>query len=311
MPINLAQTEAFSKLELMANQIVEGFLTGLHQSPFHGFSVEFAEHRIYNTGESTKNIDWKLYARTDKLYTKKYQEETNLRCNILVDVSSSMRFPPASNNDVKELNKLGFSFYATCALLKIMQKQRDAVGISLFDDHIQFQSELKNTNNHMKWLIENIEKELFKDTKNNTSSTNIIQTLNTIAEQSHKRSLIILFTDFIQSSENGSLAELLSAIQYLKHQQHEVIVFNVMDSDLEVDLKYLNQPTKFVDLETGESIKLNPQEIQAEYKKQKEEQLNTLKKGLLNFKIDYLECDINKGFHSILLGFLMKRKRLA
>ena len=311
MPINLAQTESFSKLELLANQIVEGFLTGLHQSPFHGFSVEFAEHRIHNVGESTKNIDWKLFARTDKLYTKKYQEETNLRCNILLDVSQSMRFPVSSNNDVNSLNKIGFTMYATCALLKLMQKQRDAVGISFFDDSIKFKSEIKNNNNHIKWLIENIENELFKEQKNSNSSTNIIQTLNTIAEQSHKRSLIILFTDFIQSSNNESLPDLLSAIQHLKHQQHEVIVFNVIDNKLEVDLNFDNRPTKFVDLETGLSIKLNPIEIQKEYKKVKENQLNTLKQGLLNFKIDYVECDINKGFHSILLGFLMKRKRLA
>lgn len=309
MPINPAHIQRFSKLELIAKQIVEGFLTGLHKSPNHGFSVEFAEHRIYNQGESTKNIDWKLYARSNKLYTKKYDEETNLRCHLIVDCSSSMRFPSSNNNELEQLNKLGFSMYAAAALLSLIRKQRDAVGLSFFDDKTTFHSPLKNTENHSKWLIQKIEEELFNPSKKG-KTTDIITALKNTAERAKSRSLIIVFSDFIQTTGNDFLKQIVTVLKRLSHQQHEVLVFNVFDQSREVELNFDNRPYKFVDSETGESIKLNPDQHKAAYRQQKEEEFNQFKNTLLKHKIEYIESDINKGFDHILLSYLLKRKRL-
>lgn len=306
MPINLPRVQQLSKLELLAKQIVEGSLTGLHKSPFHGFSVEFAEHRLYNTGESTKNIDWKLFAKTNKLYTKKFEEETNLRCQILIDTSASMNLPLNDNNDPDNLNKLGFSIYAAASLMFLMRKQRDAVGVKLFDEKLSFESEIKNNKNHVSWLIDKLSMELHKD--NYSKNTMLIGAINMVASKSPKRALTIIFSDFIQ--QEGKTGELMSSLQYLKHLQHEVILFNVMDKEHEVNFEYINRPTKFVDAETGESIKLNPQEIKDEYVKQQRNRLNELKAQMRNHKIDYVECGINQGFDKMLIAYLSKRKNL-
>ncbi|MFT6746756.1 MAG: hypothetical protein ACJAZ2_001100 [Glaciecola sp.] len=306
MPINLSQVQQLSKLELLAKQIVEGSITGLHKSPFHGFSVEFAEHRLYNTGESTKNIDWKLYARTDKLYTKKFEEETNLRCQILIDTSASMALPASDNSDITQLNKLGFSIYTAAALMFLMRKQRDAVGIKLFDETIRFESEIKNNKNHVSWLIHQLEQELNK--KEHTKSTMLIDAINMMASKSHKRSLTIIFSDFIQ--QDNQTKELMNSLQHLKHLQHEVIVFNVMDKKLELNFEYTNRPTKFIDAETGETIKLNPEEIKQEYIAKQEQRLSELRTSMRNHKIDYLECDINQGLEKTLISYLAKRKNM-
>lgn len=304
MPINLSQVQQFSKLELTAKQIVEGFITGMHKSPFHGFSVEFAEHRIYNTGESTKNIDWKLFAKTDKLYTKKFEEETNLRCQILIDTSSSMALPKSDNKNVKELNKVGFSVYAAAALLFLMQKQRDAVGLKLFNEEITFNSALKNSNNHVKWLISQLEKELENPKKR--TGTRLVEALENTAQQAHKRSLTILFSDFLNQGNDEK--DLISSIQRLKHKQHEVIVFHVMDPELELNFEFPNRPTKFVDAETKENIKLNPEEIKTVFIQEKRKKLQELQAEMRNHKVDYLACDIHQGFNNILLAYLAQRK---
>ena len=133
---NLEYINLSSNLELFAKQAVEGFITGMHKSPYHGFSVEFAEHRLYNTGESTKHIDWKLYGRTDKLFVKRYQEETNLRCQIIIDASSSMYYPNFENPDLKHPNKLLFAIYASAVLMNLLKRQRDAIGLSTFSDNL-------------------------------------------------------------------------------------------------------------------------------------------------------------------------------
>ncbi|MFT6747773.1 MAG: hypothetical protein ACJAZ2_002130, partial [Glaciecola sp.] len=277
-----------------------------HKSPFHGFSVEFAEHRLYNTGESTKNIDWKLYARTNKLYTKKFEEETNLRCQILIDTSASMALPASNNENIDNLNKIGFSIYAAAALMFLMRKQRDAIGIKLFDETLRFESEIKNNKNHVSWLIDQLEKELHK--KEYSKSTMLIDAINTMASKSHKRALTIVFSDFIQQDED--MQQLVNSLQRLKHLQHEVIVFNVMDKKHELDFEYINRPTKFVDAETGEQIKLNPEEIKSEFVERQKKRLSNFKLSMRNHRIDYLECDINEGFEKTLISYLAKRKNM-
>ena len=145
--------QRLGRLELLAKQAVEGFITGLHKSPFHGFSVEFAEHRFYNPGESTKHIDWKLYARSDKMFVKRYEEETNLRCQIVIDSSSSMRYPQDVNLDDQGMNKLKFSVESSAALVELLKRQRDAVGLSLFSDGLDLHTPARSSSAHHRMLV--------------------------------------------------------------------------------------------------------------------------------------------------------------
>ena len=191
--INYKTARKFGSLELLAKQVVEGFITGLHQSPFHGFSVEFAEHRLYNSGESVKHLDWKLLARTDKLFIKRYEEETNLRCHILIDSSSSMMFPVD-----QPYNKFTFSVDAAAALIFLMRKQRDAFGLSIFSDALDFYSPAKSSLTHQRFLLSKLER-ILEDQKKSfkNKKTNIAKMLNNLASKIHKRSLVFIFSDFM------------------------------------------------------------------------------------------------------------------
>lgn len=309
MPIEKQHITHFSKFGLIAQQVVEGFLTGLHKSPFHGFSVEFAEHKIYNTGDSTKNIDWKLYARTEKLFLKEFEEETNVRSTIVVDVSGSMRFPDAHNSSIANLNKLGFSLYSAAALLFLLNKQRDASGIVLFDEKIRLSSEIKGSKTHLAFLIKQLEEALDGNIKGEGVSR-LSTSLHNIAEQSPKRGLIILFTDFSFHSNRESLDSVLQSMQHLKHNRNEVIVFNVLDKKMEEEFDFGNRPHRFVDLETGDEIKMTPSEYKEKFQVLKSKQLNFIKTKLLNFGVDYIEADIKSGFNKVLETYLIKRTKI-
>ncbi len=297
----IQQTSQARNLELIAKQVVEGFITGMHKSPFHGFSVEFAEHKIYNKGESTKHIDWKLFARTEKLFVKKYEEETNLRCQIIIDTSSSMLFPYQS----KEINKLQFSVYSAAVLMYILQKQRDAYGISLVSDKIELHTPAKTSSNHQKNIYSQLNNLLDLTDKNKKSD--IAKQLHYIAENTHKRSLIILFSDMFNS---GDINEYFSALQHLKYKKHEIIIFHVIDKKHEQNFDFNNKPYKFIDLETGEELKLNPNDIRADVNKNISEYFNQIKQKAIQYKIDFIEVDINKDFDQILVPYLIKRQKL-
>ena len=213
-------------LELLAKQVVEGFIIGLHKSPFHGFSVEFAEHRLYNPGESTKNIDWKVFARTDKLFTKRFEEETNLRCQIVIDASSSMYFPKEA-----ESNKLQFSSLAAAALMNLLKKQRDAFGLSIFDSAVRNHTKAKSSTAHYRLLLTYLDKLLNNPEDNKTTAA--AQALHQIADSIHRRSLVVIFSDMFEQSE--ATDQLFSALQHLKHNKHEVILFHVVDKQKEID----------------------------------------------------------------------------
>ena len=301
--IDKALLADFGNLELLAKQVVEGFITGLHKSPFHGFSVEFAEHRIYNPGESTRHIDWKLYGRTDKLFTKKYEEETNLRCQLLIDCSSSMFFP----KDAK-LTKLIFSVYAAASLIELLRKQRDAVGLTIFSDKIHVNSPAKSSTAHHRFLYSEMEKWYLNYDEKEKRSTDTIQTLHDIAELSHKRSLILLFTDLLGDSDR--IEEMFQALNHLKHNKHEVVVFHVTDSKLEMDFELDNRPYQLIDMETGEKIKLMPAEIKEKYKEGIRSYMNEIKSRCTDYKIDFVESDINQGFQSVLLNYMLKREKM-
>jgi len=298
--IDLQQIHSYSKLELIAKQVVEGFITGLHKSPFHGFSVEFAEHRLYNTGESTKHIDWKLYGRTEKLFIKRYEEETNLRCQIIIDASSSMYFPEIDFNADK-FNKIKFSVYAAAAIMNLLKKQRDAVGISIFSDKLDIHSPTKSSSVHHKYLIHELES-LINVPKKNTK-TSSINALHTIAETVHKRSLIIIFSDMMENVADDE--QLFAALQHLKYNKHEVILFHTYDKKLELDFEFENRPYQFIDLETGEEIKVKKNYIENMQKRKKMLQLKCLQ-----FGIDFVEADVNQGFNSILQSYLIKRAKM-
>ncbi|NCU32719.1 MAG: DUF58 domain-containing protein [Candidatus Moranbacteria bacterium] len=306
--IDKNRLQQFGSLEFIARQVVEGFITGLHKSPFHGFSVEFAEHRLYNSGESTKHIDWKLYGRTDKLFVKRYEEETNLRCQIIIDSSSSMFFPVKENISIENPNKITFSIYAAAALINMLKKQRDAVGLSLFSDKVELHTDTRSTNAHQKYLFTELEKLLIPIKENVHKKTFASDALHEISDKIHKRSLVIIFSDMFDTG--ASPDELFSALQHLRHNKHEVILFHVVDQAKEVDFDFDNRPYKFVDMESGRELKVNPLEVKEQYISRLRAFKNELKLRCGQYRIDFVEADINKGFKQILLPYLLKREKL-
>jgi uncharacterized protein (DUF58 family) len=302
--ISVKHLAELNNLDLLANQVVEGFITGMHKSPFHGFSVEFAEHRLYNKGESTRDIDWKLYAKTKKLFVKRYEEETNLRCHIIIDNSASMHYPIVKNLSIESLSKIAFSTVASAALMDILKRQRDAVGLSIYSDENEYYAPAKGSDKHRRMLLSQLEGLLQQGSKKSTETYKI---LHEIAEKIHKRSLIFLFTDMFQTTKNES--ELFEALRHLKYNKHEVVLFHTYDGKLELDFDFENSPKKFVDVETGEQINLYATSVKKEYKTSVENYFNELKLKCMQYKIDYVPVDIHKGFNQILVSYLISRKR--
>ena len=292
-------------LELLAKQVVEGFITGMHKSPFHGFSVEFAEHRLYNKGESTKHIDWKLYAKTDKLFVKRYEEETNLRAHIIIDNSASMHYPKLEKQSIDKFNKIGFSTIAAAALIEMLKKQRDAFGLSIYSDKSEYYAPAKGSERHQRMLLDNLEKKLLNP--QDVAITDTYKVLHEIAEKIHRRSLIFLFTDMFQVGKNEK--ELFQALRHLKHNKHELILFHTFDKKHEIDFKFDNKPKKFIDVETGDTINLYAEQVQENYKKSVQKYFNSLKMKCLQYQIDYVPVDINEGFEQVLINYIISRKR--
>jgi uncharacterized protein (DUF58 family) len=303
MEINRLKLAQFGNIELLAKQVVEGFITGLHKSPFHGFSVEFAEHRLYNKGESTRHIDWKLYGRTDKLFTKKYEEETNLRCQIVIDGSSSMYFPQNGS-----ITKYEFSVYAAASFIELLKKQRDAIGLSIITDKVELHTQAKSSPAHHRYLYSELEKRLVSYEEDKRKNTNIVQSLHDIAELSHRRSLIVIFSDLLDDPSKAD--ELFQAVEHMRHNKHEVILFHVVDQKMEVDFELGNRPYNLVDMETGERMKIQPAEIKEEYTKSIKKYFDELALRSLNNRIDFMPADINQGFDQVLLRYLLKRQKL-
>ena len=291
-------------LELLAKQVVEGFITGIHKSPFHGFSVEFSEHKLYNKGESTRHIDWKLFAKTEKLYIKKYEEETNLRCHLIIDNSASMHYPILKNQSIHNLNKIGFSAVAAASLIEILKKQRDAVGLSIYSDTYEYYAPEKGSERHRKMLLNQLEN-LF--TSKSKATTETYKYLHEIAENIHRRSLIFLFTDMFQTSKDDE--ELFDALKHLKFNKHEVILFHTYDKKTELSFDFDNKPKKFIDVETGDEINLHAENIQQNYTELSSKFFNNLKNKCLQYKIDYIPVDINEGYNKVLTAYLIRRQK--
>lgn len=293
-------------LDLLAKQVVEGFLIGLHKSPFHGFSVEFAEHRLYNPGESTRHIDWKVFARTDRLYVKKFEEETNLRCMIVLDASSSMYFPEKEES-ASTLRKIDFAALAAASIMQLLRKQRDAFGLTVFTGQTEAMSEVKSSSVHHKVLLGQLEQLLERKERNRKTAA--AQALHEIADKIHRRSLVVIFSDMLENVDTAETEAIFSALQHLKHNKHEVILFHVTDKSKEMDFEFVNRPYKFVDLETGDEVKVQPNQVKEFYVEQMQKFFQRLKLRCAQFKIDLVEADINEGFTQVLLPYLMKREK--
>ena len=296
----------FKHLELLANQVVEGFISGMHKSPFHGFSAEFAEHKVYNAGESTKHIDWKLFAKTDRLYTKKYEEETNLRCHLIIDNSSSMHYPKLKENQLFHENKIGFSVLASAVLMNLLKKQRDAVGLSIFSDSYEYYAPEKGSDRHHRMLLNRLENTL--ETSKEPKKTDTITFLHQIAEKMHRRSMIVLFTDMFQSEDNERL---FKALQHLKHNKHKVVLFHVIDKKTELSLDYDNSPRKFIDLETGDEVNLFAENIKTDYEKLVQNYFDKIANTCALYKIKYVPVSVDEYFEKIMTTYLVEKQKFG
>ncbi|MGL2987101.1 DUF58 domain-containing protein [Flavobacterium sp. RSSA_27] len=310
MESQIDKISKFQHLELLANQVVEGFISGMHKSPFHGFSAEFSEHKVYNTGESTKHMDWKLYAKTDRLYTKRYEEETNLRCHIIIDNSSSMHYPKLSNEQLFYENKIGFSVLASAVLMNILKKQRDAVGLSVFSDRYEYYAPEKGSERHHRMLLNVLENLLENQKPKKTTDT--VTYLHQIAEKMHRRSMILLFTDMFQSDEMSTSDEkLFAALQHLKHNKHKVVLFHVMDYKTELNFDFDSAPRRFVDLESGEEIAVFADNVKESYEKKMQEYFTKVAMTCAQNKIKYVPVSVGDNFEKILTTYLIEKQNFG
>lgn len=301
---NLQKVKEFERLDLLANQIVEGFISGIHKSPFHGYSAEFAEHKIYNKGENTKNIDWKLYARTDKLFVKRFEEETNLRCHIIIDNSSSMHYPKLSTTEPFYKSKIGFSVLASLVLINLLKKQRDAYGLSIFSDTYEYYAPEKTNNRHYQMLLSKLEQTLKIDKE--LKQTYTADFLHQIAEKIHKRSMIVLFTDmFLTQNED----KLFAALQHLKHNKHKVVVFHTYSKRYEMDFDFPNKPKKYVDLETEEVVNLYSSAVKDQYQAEIKKYFEKISLLCSQYKITYVPVNVEDSFDLVMNTYLLEQQK--
>lgn len=301
------EISSFNNLELLAHQVVEGFISGLHKSPFHGFSAEFAEHKIYNQGESTKHIDWKLFAKTDKLYTKRYEEETNLRCHLIIDNSSSMHYPALKQFNINSLNKIAFSVLASAAIMNLLKRQRDAVGLSVYSNEYEYYLNEKGSERHHQMLLGKLNDTLLETREN--VGTKTFTFLHEIADKIKRRSMIFLFTDMFQSDAEAE--RLFEALQHLKYNKHEVILFHTFDKEKEIEFNFSNRPKRFVDVETGEHINLYAENIKENYETAVSAYFSELKLRCGQYRIKYVPVDVNGDFNTILTTYLVERQKFV
>ena len=346
--LNLDHIHRYRSLDLYARQVVEGFITGRHRSPFHGFSAEFSDYRQYNPGEPTRNIDYRLYGRTDRLYVKQFEEETNLRCQLFIDCSRSMLFPLERHADPDQPNKLTFSAYAAAVLIELLHRQRDAFGLSLFAPETQnpdTQNSSPDTQNskfkiqnsslshtpcrssrlHQQHLLAQLDALLqpiqIQNSEFKIQNSTLPEALHLTAEHIHRRSLVVIFTDALLPQTSSLLPQtssllpqtsqepLFDALRHLRHNKHEVILFHTYHSVHELNLDYGDRPTLFIDLETGQQLRLTPSQIADRYRQQTASDFASLQQHALQYRIDYQPVDVCRGFHQVLLPFLLKRNK--
>jgi uncharacterized protein (DUF58 family) len=302
----IQKISSFKHLELLAKQVVEGFISGMHKSPFHGFSAEFAEHKIYNPGESTKHIDWKLFAKTDRLYTKRYEEETNMRCHLIIDNSSSMHYPFLKANQGFYESKIGFSVLSSAVLMNLLKKQRDAVGLSIYSDEYEYYAPEKGSERHHRMLLDKLE--LVLENPKQSKNTDTVAYLHQIAEKLNRRSMVVLFTDMFQNTNDD---EIFKALQHLKHNKHKVIVFHVYDEKSELKLEYDGVPRKFIDVETGETVNLYTEQTKENYEKAVASFFKKIENNCMQYKIQYVPVEVGENFQKIMTTYLVEKQRFG
>lgn len=295
-----------SSLELRAKKIVEGFISGLHRSPYHGFSVEFAEHRPYNPGDDFKHVDWKVYAKKERFYVKQYEEETNLRTYVLLDTSTSMQF-----KHFGEWSKLKYGIHYAASLMYLMHRQRDACGLIPFNTEIETFIPAKGTYAHLRQIYTELERQLISEGKAQTEKrkTASAQVIHEVAERLNHRSLVVIVTDLFENVEEHDA--LISALKHLRHRKHEVLLFNVLEKRSERELDFPDNRYVFEDMETDAEIEVIPAQIREDYKAKAEEYTHKFRMACSEFEIDFEEMDTEGQFDQALLAYLNKRRRLG
>ncbi len=318
----LKEVQGINNLSFLAQKAMQGFITGLHNSPLKGFSVEFAEHRFYNTGESVKNLDWKLLARTEKKYVKQFIEETNLKAHIWLDVSGSMAFP------YPQQNKLKLGLLISSTLGYILNKQRDAFMLQLFNGkNVLWQSELKSTKSHLSYCITLLEKlwtkglsiELTSPEKNNattlenlldikTGSTRMSESLQHLG----RRNLVVICSDCLWDNNNGEEElEFWNSLNYMRYKKAEVLLIHIMDEELELNLNLQDSPILFQDLENHEQIRLNPVEYQKLYSENETKRVQKIKENCYSLGIGYFQIDVSQPLETALFAFYKQRNKIV
>ncbi len=281
-----------SSLELKARLIVEGFLLGLHRSPYHGFSIEFSQHRPYMPGDAPKDIDWKVYGKTDRFFVKQYEEETNLKCNILLDTSKSMSYSSKGN-----ISKLEYASYLVASLSYLMIKQKDAVGLTLYSEQINKTLTPKASNSYLKEIL------FALNSVEPAGKTETANCLSGIAESVKRRGLVVIISDFFDEPD-----KVLSALKHFRFKKNEVIVFHILDP-LELNFAF-DRDSIFIDMETAEEMTTQPRQIQKSYQESLNQFLRKIREGCLNTGIEYNLIDTSTTYDKSLYAYLQKRSRL-
>lgn len=282
---------SLSNLELKARLVVEGFITGLHKSPYHGFSVEFSEHRPYRPGDEIRHIDWQVYGRSNKFYVKQFEEETNLRATIVVDVSKSMSY-----NSEKNITKFNYSIFLASALAYLMNRQRDAVGLAIYNNELVDYMPSRSKTSYVGQILKKLENTIPSDL------TGTSKALDSLAERIKRRGLIIIISDLLDDIDSIS-----NALNHFRHNNHEVLIFHILDPrELDFKLKSSN----FIDMETGEELITQPHQLQKAYKETVENFITQIKNVCQRKQVDYNLISTDEPFDKALIKFLAKRNKL-
>lgn len=292
-------------LEMKARHIVEGFITGIHKSPYYGFSVEFAEHRPYNAGDELRHVDWKVYGKSERFYVKQFEEETNLRCYVLLDISSSMRFKYYS-----EWDKLRYGTHLSAALIHLMSKQRDACGLVTFDQEVVEFIPPKAALSHIRLLYSKLEQFIGEpDAKPIMRKTASADVLHELADRLGKRSMVMIITDLFENTKQNEA--LIESLKHLRHKKHDIILFNINEKRVERDLDLPDKKFVLTDMETGAKMDVMPVQLREIYKKKMAEHVQQFKVACSEHQIDFFEIDTQEPFDRSLLAFLNRRRRIT
>ena len=308
-PVTLSR---IGSMELRARLIVEGFITGLHKSPYHGFSVEFAEHRPYNAGDELRHVDWKVYARTDRPYVKRYEEETNLRHWVVLDTSPSMRYRGTAG-----VSKLEVGASISAALHLLMQRQRDATGLAAFDETVHTLMPPKSSTRYVRALLAKLGDLAEDPPKPSGKRTDAALALGALAERIGRRALVVVVSDLFENAAAEGLEGLeeqaekvLLALRHLRHRGHEVLVLHVLDEATERRFDFPDRPVRLRDAETGETMTVQPAQLREAYAEASVAFADRFRRRCREMQVDLVPIDTARPFADALAAYLQKRKRL-